>query len=63
MISLILTLAVVGMIVWAVVTYIPMPDGFRKVIIVVAIVCVAIYVLYAFGFSGAHDVPVPQVLH
>ena len=38
MIELIVTIAILGLIVWAIVTFIPMPVGFKNVIYVVAIV-------------------------
>lgn len=60
MIGLILTLAIVGVIVWAVVTYIPMPDVVKKAIIVVVAICIIVYVLRAFGVMGT-DIPVPQL--
>ena len=65
MISLIVTLAIVGLIVWLVTAYIPMPEVFKKVIYVVAVVCVLLFVLRAFGIlhsTPIHDVPVPQLV-
>ncbi len=61
MIELIVTLAIVGLIVWAVITFIPMPDAFKKAIIVIAIICVVVFVLKAFGIWGGHDIPVPKL--
>lgn len=49
LIALIIILALVGAIVWAVVTYIPMTDGFKKLIIAVAIIVSLIYVLTVMG--------------
>lgn len=54
MITLLLTLAVIGFIVWAIVTYIPMPPLFKNAIIVIAIIIVLLYVLRAFGIA---DIP------
>lgn len=48
--GLLLVIAVIGLIAWALVTYIPMPSGIRTVIIIVAVVCAVIYALNAFGF-------------
>ena len=48
-ITLVLVLAIVGVIVWAVTTYIPMDAGFKKLIFVVAIVACIIYCMAAFG--------------
>jgi hypothetical protein len=54
MITLILTLAVVGFLVWLITTYIPMPDIFKKVIIVVVIIILILYVLRVLGVG---DIP------
>ena len=56
MISLILTLALVGFLVWAIVTYIPMPDLFRHGIIVLVVVLIVIYLMQLFGL----DIPLPR---
>lgn len=62
MITLIVTLAVVGLLVWLITTYIPMPPAFKTTIIVVSVICVVLYVLQAFGVMGhAHDISVPQI--
>lgn len=52
---LILTLAVIGFVTWLIVTYIPMPDLFKKLIVVVVVILVVLYLLRMFGFS---DIPV-----
>ena len=49
MIGLLLMLALLGVIAWALVTYVPMPQGIKTLIIVVTIVCAFLYVLSAFG--------------
>ncbi len=49
MLGLILTIAVFGLIVWAVITYIPMPQPFQGIIIILAIL-----VLVAIVFGGGH---------
>lgn len=61
MLALIITLAVIGLLVWLIVTYIPMPAGFRKAILIVAVVCVAFVLLRAFGILPIKDVPVPNL--
>ena len=58
MISLILTLALLGLIVYLVVTYIPMPAPFRQIIIVIAAVFLILYIMNVLGIV---DVPVPRV--
>jgi hypothetical protein len=61
-IGLILVLALLGVITWAVITYIPMPKGFKNLIVIVAVVVAVVYVLNAFGVIGRlPDMRVPQV--
>lgn len=55
MISLILTIALVGFLVWAIVTYIPMPDLFKNTIIVITVILLILYILSVLGY---HDIPV-----
>lgn len=57
MISLILTIALVGLLVWAIVTYIPMPEPFKKVIMIIAVVVLLLYLINVFGFA---DIPLPH---
>lgn len=61
MISLIITIAVLGLIVWAITTYVPMPNGFKQAIYVIAVICLVIFVLNAFGIWHIQDAPVPQL--
>lgn len=61
MIELIVYIAVIGLIVYGLTTYVPMPAGFKKAIYIVAVVCIAIIVLDAFGLLPIHDVRVPQL--
>jgi hypothetical protein len=55
MITLLIVIALVGFLVWALITYVPMHDGFKKAIIVIAILALILYVLRVFGIS---DIPV-----
>ncbi len=58
MITLFLTIAVTGLLVYLIVTYIPMPDIFKTVLLVFAAICLILYLMGAFGVM---DVPVPQL--
>jgi len=49
MLELLLTIAVVGVIAWALTAYIPMPQGLKNLIIIVAIGGCVIMALHAFG--------------
>lgn len=51
MLHLLLFIAVVGVIVWAINSFIPMPDGFKRVIYAVGIVIVVLAALAAFGVA------------
>lgn len=57
MIGIILTLALVGVIVWAVVTFIPMPTPIKTLIIAVVVILLVLWLVQIFGFT---DIPVPH---
>jgi hypothetical protein len=59
-IILLLMLALLGVITWVIVTYIPMPQGIKTVIVIVAVVCAVIYALNAFGVMRLPLMQVPQ---
>lgn len=56
--SILMTLllfALVGFVVYLIVTYIPMPEPFQKVIIVA---CVILLVIYLIGVLAGHAAPI-----
>jgi hypothetical protein len=60
--SLVVTLIVVGVLLWLVNTYIPMDGKIKKILNIVVVICVVIWVLYAFGIlNHGGDIRVPQV--
>jgi len=62
MISLVVTLIVVGVLLWLVNTYIPMDGKIKKILNIVVVVYVVIWLLYAFGILGrSGDIRVPQL--
>ena len=62
MISLVLTLIVVGVLLWLINNYIPMDGKIKRILNVVVVICVIIWLLYAFGVLGrTGDIPVPQL--
>lgn len=62
LISLVLTLIVVGVLLWLVNTYIPMDGKIKKILNVVVVICVVVWLLYAFGIvHRGGDIMVPQV--
>ena len=58
MLSLILTLAIIGFIVYLLTTYVPMPAIFKTVIYVVVAVFVIVWLM---GVLGVGDIPVPHL--
>lgn len=56
MLELMLLLALVGFVVYMVVTYIPMPPPFKTAIIVIVALCLIVYVMRLFGL----DLPMPR---
>ena len=57
LIGLILTLAVVGLIVYLIVTYIPMPEPFKKAIWIIAGVFLLLYLLFGPLGLARFDIP------
>jgi hypothetical protein len=51
LISLILIVAIVGVLVWAIITYLPMPEPFPKVIVAVAVIVMVLYVLRVLALT------------
>lgn len=58
MITLILMIALMGLVVWAVTTYVPMPAPFKTAIYVVAVILLVLYVLQVFGIG---DIPIRTI--
>jgi heme A synthase len=48
-----LVFALIGFVLWLIVTYIPMPDPFAKVIVVVAVVLIVLYLIGVLA-GGTH---------
>lgn len=62
LISLLVTLVIVGVLLWAVNTYIPMDGKIKQIINIVVVVCVVLWLLSAFGVIGSlSHVKVPTV--
>lgn len=60
--SLLITLIVIGVVVWAVTSYVPMDAGIKRIIQIVGILIAVIYVLYAFGVMGSlQSINVPRL--
>jgi hypothetical protein len=62
MISLIITLVVIGVILGMINTYIPMAGSIKQILNIVVVICVVVWLLSAFGVLGhSGDIHVPQV--
>lgn len=62
LLTLVLTLIVVGILLWAVNAYLPMDQKIKNILNVVVVICVVMWVLSAFGlFHHLDSVRVPQV--
>ncbi len=62
LVSLIITLIVVGVLLWLVNAYIPMDGKIKQILNVVVVICVVVWLLYAFGIlNHANDLKVPRL--
>jgi hypothetical protein len=62
LVSLIVTLIVIGILLWLVNAYIPMDGKIKKILNVVVTICVVVWLLSVFGVIGhAGDIRVPQI--
>jgi hypothetical protein len=62
LISLVVTLIVVGVLLWLVNTYIPMDGKIKNIVNIVVVVAVVLWLLSVFGILGrAGNIQVPQV--
>jgi 1-acyl-sn-glycerol-3-phosphate acyltransferase len=62
LISVVLTLIVVGVLLWLINTYIPMQGTIKGILNFVVVVAVIIWLLYAFGvINHSGDIHIPQV--
>lgn len=62
LISLAVTLIVIGVLLWLVNTYIPMDGKIKKILNVVVVICVVVWLLFAFGvLDHSSEIRVPQL--
>ncbi len=62
LIGLIVTLVLVGVLLWFVETYIPMDAAIKRIIQGVVILVVILWLLSVFGILGSLDVPLTRPL-
>lgn len=61
MISLVITLIVIGVLLWMVNTYIPMDGKIKQILNIVVVICVVLWLLSVFGVLGhSSDIQVPR---
>jgi hypothetical protein len=62
LLSVVLTLIVVGVVLWLINTYIPMQGTIKGILNFVVVAVVVIWLLYAFGVLGhAGEIRMPQI--
>ncbi len=62
LISLVITLIVVGVLLWLANAYIPMDGKIKKILNIVVVICVVMWLLSVFGILGnAGSIRVPRI--
>jgi hypothetical protein len=62
LLNVVVTLIVVGLVLWLINTYIPMQGTIKRILNIVVIIVVILWLLYAFGvISNSGDVRMPKV--
>lgn len=51
LIALLVWVAIIGLVVWLLVTYVPMPPPFKTLLIVLAVLVVALWILSSLGIG------------
>jgi len=62
LINVIITLVVIGVLLWLLNTYLPMDGKIKQILNIVVVICVVLWLLSVFGVLGhSGDIRVPQV--
>ena len=62
LVTVVLTLIVVGVILWVINTYIPMQSTIKSILNAVVVIAVILWLLYCFGvLNGSGDVRMPMM--
>jgi hypothetical protein len=61
MISVVVTLIVIGILLWLVNTYIPMDGKIKSILNAFVVVAVILWLVYLVFGSHLHDIPVPRI--
>lgn len=60
-VTIVVTLAVVGVLLWLLNTYIPMQESIKKIINIVAVIAVILWLLQIFGIISGGDLHIPVI--
>ena len=62
LLTVVLTLVVVGVILWLINTYIPMQATIKKILNIVVVIVVILWLLYGFGvINSSGDIRMPAI--
>ncbi len=62
LVTLVITLIVIGVLLWLVNTYIPMDSKIKSILNAVVVICVVVWLLFAFGIlDRSADIRVPRM--
>jgi len=62
LITIVITLIVVGLLLWLINNYIPMDGKIKQILNIVVVIVVILWLLFAFGIIGnTGDIQLPQV--
>ncbi|MBN2195198.1 MAG: hypothetical protein JW751_20440 [Polyangiaceae bacterium] len=61
LITIVISLVVVGVLLWLVNSFIPMDDKIKKILNVVVVVCAVFWLLNVFGIFSGFDMPSARV--
>lgn len=62
LLNVVITLVVVGVVLWAINAYIPMQSTIKKILNIVVVIVVVLWLLYGFGvIGGGGDIRMPKV--
>lgn len=62
LLTIVLTLIVIGVLLWLVNTYIPMDGKIKQILNIVVVIAVVIWLLYGFGVLGhSGEIRLPEI--
>ena len=61
LVGLVLTLVLIGVLLWLINTYVPMDAKIKNIMNIVVLIVVILWLLNVFGVLGAINTPVPRV--